>query len=190
MKSENPPQVNLEGADWKEQVVETLRREGNLADVAISAETHFQFGVSNPTFYFVEFYLKKSSISISYSSLPKYMCFSLNWTSESSMQVVHQNPLIFSKLLASAFLAYGWTQQPVRIHVVRVRRRGCVTFSSAAFSLPESSLLFFWVPENILELDDYYMTMAFHDVDGSSAGERPGIVLEPSGEYVFNIEQV
>ena len=54
----------------------------------------------------------------------------------------------------------------------------------------ESSLLFFWVPENILELDPYHMTMAFHDVDGSSAGERPGIILEPSGEYVFNIEQV
>ncbi|XP_028967855.1 uncharacterized protein LOC108864508 [Galendromus occidentalis] len=140
--------VNLEGVDWREEVVETLRKEGNLAEVAISAETHFQFGVSNPTFYFVEFYLKKSSISISHSSLPKYMCFSLNWTSELSMQVVHQNPLIF-----------------------------------------KSSLLFFWVPENILELDPYHMTMAFHDVDGSSAGERPGIVLEPSGEYVFNIEQ-
>ncbi|OQR75829.1 hypothetical protein BIW11_03190 [Tropilaelaps mercedesae] len=33
------------------------------------------------------------------------------------------------------------------------------------------------------------MTVAFHDVAGSSAGERPGIVLEPSGEYMFNLEQ-
>lgn len=39
-------------------------------------------------------------------------------------------------------------------------------------------------------MDPYYMTVAFHDVDGSSAGERPGIILEPSGEYVFNLEQV
>lgn len=93
-------QVNLEGAEWRQDVVETLRKEGNLAEVAISPETHFQFGVSNPTFYFVEFYLKKTSISISYSNLPKYMCFSLNWTNEASMQVVHQNPLIFSELAA------------------------------------------------------------------------------------------
>ena len=96
-KSEIPLQVDLEGDDWKERVVELLRQEGNLAEVAISSETHFQFGVSNPTFYFVEFYLKKTSISISHALLPKYMCFSLNWTSEVSMQVVHQNPLIFSK---------------------------------------------------------------------------------------------
>lgn len=94
-------QVNLEASNWQQQVIETIRSSGNLAEVAISSETHFQFGVSNPTFYFVEFYLKKRCISISYSSLPTYMCFSLNWTSEVSMELVHQNPLIFSEYCES-----------------------------------------------------------------------------------------
>ncbi|KAH7970530.1 hypothetical protein HPB49_009796 [Dermacentor silvarum] len=54
----------------------------------------------------------------------------------------------------------------------------------------EAKLLFFWVPEDIIVMDPFEMDIGFHDVNTLSAGIKHAIVVEPSGEYIFSLEQV
>ncbi|XP_075752382.1 uncharacterized protein LOC119173303 isoform X3 [Rhipicephalus microplus] len=53
----------------------------------------------------------------------------------------------------------------------------------------QAKLLFFWVPEDIIVMDPFEMDIGFHDVDTLSAGIKHAIVVEPSGEYIFSLEQ-
>ncbi|KAK8762731.1 hypothetical protein V5799_026003 [Amblyomma americanum] len=53
----------------------------------------------------------------------------------------------------------------------------------------QAKLLFFWVPDDIIVMDPFAMDIGFHDVDTLSAGIKHAIVVEPSGEYIFSLEQ-
>ncbi|EEC03077.1 hypothetical protein IscW_ISCW017098 [Ixodes scapularis] len=53
----------------------------------------------------------------------------------------------------------------------------------------EAKLLFYWIPDEIIVMDPYEMDIGFHDVDSTSAGMKHAIVVEPSGEYIFSLEQ-
>ncbi|XP_064459313.1 uncharacterized protein LOC135369726 [Ornithodoros turicata] len=139
---------NFSDPDWREQVLYILETEGHLEDLAISSADYVQFGFVNPTSYFVETYVKRESVRLSFSKLPKHMCCTINWRADEIMKFVHQNPLIF-----------------------------------------EAKLLFFWEPESIIVMDEYEMDIGFHDVDATTAGQKHAIVVQPSGEYIFSLEQ-
>ncbi|XP_077551301.1 uncharacterized protein LOC144164992 [Haemaphysalis longicornis] len=53
----------------------------------------------------------------------------------------------------------------------------------------QAKLLFFWVPEDVIIMDPFEMDIGFHDVATLSAGIKHAIVVEPSGEYIFSLEQ-
>ncbi|CAN7940527.1 unnamed protein product, partial [Ixodes pacificus] len=132
----------------REKILLILETEPNLIDVAVQPQDVIQFGFLNPTFYFVETYFRKESVQLSFSKLPKHMCFTMDWRKEQFMKFVHQNPLIF-----------------------------------------QAKLLFYWIPDEIIVMDPYEMDIGFHDVDSTSAGMKHAIVVEPSGEYIFSLEQ-
>ncbi|KAM7311591.1 uncharacterized protein ISCGN_008498 [Ixodes scapularis] len=140
---------NFSDTRWREKILLILETEPNLIDVAVRPEDVIQFGFLNPTFYFVETYFRKESVQLSFSKLPKHMCFTMDWRKEQFMKFVHQNPLIF-----------------------------------------QAKLLFYWIPDEIIVMDPYEMDIGFHDVDSTSAGMKHAIVVEPSGEYIFSLEQI
>ncbi|XP_064459337.1 uncharacterized protein LOC135369750 [Ornithodoros turicata] len=72
-----------------------LEVDGYLTEIATDGNMMTQAGFVNPPNYFIDFYLENGSIEQSYSMLPKYMCYTLNWRKYRSMEYVHQNPLYF-----------------------------------------------------------------------------------------------
>lgn len=85
--------------------------------------------------------------------------------------------LSFAKLPKHMCFTINWRADPIMKYV----HQNPLIF--------EAKLLFFWVPDSIIVMDEYEMNIGFHDVDATSAGHKHAIVVEPSGEYVFSLEQ-
>lgn len=52
------------------------------------------------------------------------------------------------------------------------------------------NVLFVWPDDDVVPLDDFEMTLGFHQVDTNTAGKKHAMSFKPSGDFVFGIVQV
>ncbi|XP_077531972.1 uncharacterized protein LOC144144415 [Haemaphysalis longicornis] len=53
----------------------------------------------------------------------------------------------------------------------------------------EMNVLFAWPDDDVVELDEYEMSLGFHHVDTNTAGKKHAMAFKPSGDFVFGIVQ-
>ncbi|KAH9367683.1 hypothetical protein HPB48_012799 [Haemaphysalis longicornis] len=72
-----------------------LDQDGNLADIALDATDVIQTTIEDPTLYYYKFILEDKQIAQTFSRLPKYMCYTLNWKGNQEMAAYHEYPPLF-----------------------------------------------------------------------------------------------
>ncbi|KAH6934360.1 hypothetical protein HPB50_023379 [Hyalomma asiaticum] len=72
-----------------------LDQDGNLGEIALDATDVIQTTIEDPTLYYYKFILEDKQIVQSFSRLPKYMCYTLNWKGNQEMSAYHEYPPLF-----------------------------------------------------------------------------------------------
>ncbi|OQR71593.1 hypothetical protein BIW11_03939 [Tropilaelaps mercedesae] len=87
----------------KSGAIPALRRlldtEGKLADIAANSTHIMQTTFEDPSLYYYRFVYEDRQISQTYSRLPKYMCYTLNWKGNPEMNSYHEYPPLFEFLM-------------------------------------------------------------------------------------------
>ncbi|KAH8041942.1 hypothetical protein HPB51_019683 [Rhipicephalus microplus] len=75
-----------------------LDQDGNLGEIALDATDVIQTTIEDPTLYYYKFILEDKQIVQSFSRLPKYMCYTLNWKGNQEMSAYHEYPPLFGRM--------------------------------------------------------------------------------------------
>ncbi|KAM7301325.1 uncharacterized protein ISCGN_016844 [Ixodes scapularis] len=72
-----------------------LDEDGNLGEIALRPAEILQTTIEDPSLYYYKFILEDTQIKQTYSRLPKYMCYTLNWRGNADMVSFHEFPPLF-----------------------------------------------------------------------------------------------
>ncbi|CAN7987052.1 unnamed protein product, partial [Ixodes hexagonus] len=72
-----------------------LDEDGNLGEIALGPAEVIQTTIEDPSLYYYKFILEDTQIMQTFSRLPKYMCYTLNWKGNADMVAFHEFPPLF-----------------------------------------------------------------------------------------------
>ncbi|KAG0445507.1 hypothetical protein HPB47_014401 [Ixodes persulcatus] len=72
-----------------------LDEDGSLGEIALRPAEILQTTIEDPSLYYYKFILEDTQIMQTYSRLPKYMCYTLNWRGNADMVSFHEFPPLF-----------------------------------------------------------------------------------------------